>query len=137
MPGDIILGFTGTRSSLTPYQVERMHRIIGHPRVKVLHHGDCVGADAFAHHLALIYGKEIVLHPPTNPKYRAWCMGIDCEWWPERDYKVRDRDIVRCCNLLLGVPKGPEVQRGSGTWYTIRHARHKGKKIRRLMPDGR
>jgi hypothetical protein len=118
-----------------------MHRIIGHPRVKVLHHGDCVGADALAHQIALRAGKHIVIHPPRNPKYRAWCMAIDAKWWPEKGYLARDRDIVNCAQVLLAVPSGPEVFRGSGTWYTIHFGRqkrlkHPSFKIRRLMPDG-
>lgn len=137
----IILGFTGTRGDLTKYQMRKMRQIICHPEVVELHHGDCVGADAYAHTLALMVGKHIVIHPPKNPKYRAWCMGIDCEWWPEKDYLARDRDIVKCSQLLLAVPKGPEVFRGSGTWATIRFGRQKRLadptyRIRRLMPHG-
>jgi hypothetical protein len=140
MPADIILSFTGTRQPLTKYQMRKMRQIICHPRVLELHHGDCVGADAYAHKLALMVGKHIVIHPPVNPKYRAWCMGIDVEWWPEKSYWVRNRDIVRCGHLLLAVPAGPEVQRGSGTWHAIRFARrwramHPDYRIRRLMPD--
>jgi len=131
----VILGFTGTRSSLTPWQKRKMREIISHPSIELLHHGDCVGADAYAHKIALEAGKTIVIHPPTNPKYRAWCMGIDVLWLPEKPYLVRDKDIVMACDILLAVPKGPEVMRGSGTWATIRMARKAKKRIRRLMPD--
>jgi hypothetical protein len=139
MPEGIILSFTGTRQLLTKYQMRKMRQIICHPLVVELHHGDCVGADAYAHKLALMIGKHIVIHPPVNSKYRAWCMGIDVEWWPEKSYWVRNRDIVRCGHLLLAVPAGPEVQRGSGTWHAIRFARrwrvrHPDYRIRRLMP---
>jgi hypothetical protein len=130
----MILGFTGTRSELTPFQVRKMRQIISHPAVTEFHHGDCVGADQLAHRFALEAGKKIVIHPPIKKKYRAWCLGIDVEWWPEKDYLARDRDIVKCCEVLLAVPKGPEVKRGSGTWYTIRYARKRKKRIRRLMP---
>ena len=40
--------------------------------VSELHHGDAMGADAFAHQIAVSLGMRIVVHPPENNRYRAF-----------------------------------------------------------------
>lgn len=115
----MIVGVTGTRAGCTTLQKRLLTQWM--PEITELHHGDCIGVDAEAHALALRYEIPIVIHPPTNPTYRAWCEGAILVH-PEKPYLVRDHDIVDICELLLGVPKGPEKLR-SGTWATIRYAR--------------
>src|SRR2546421_1503 len=36
------------------------------------HHGDCIGVDAFAHDVAYDLGYYIFVHPPSDPKFRAF-----------------------------------------------------------------
>ena len=95
----------------------------------VLHSGDCLGADALAFKYAKKLGWKNELHPPLNPKYRAYCKGYD-KIHPEKEYLARNRDIVDSSKFLIAFPKDPskEEQR-SGTWATIRYARKKGKRI--------
>lgn len=84
-----------------------------------LHHGDCIGADNFAHSAARLLGMRVVIHPPKKPDARAWNKGDEMR--EEKDYLERNKDIVNETDLLIGLPDGPEQLR-SGTWSTLRHA---------------
>lgn len=54
---------------------------------------------------------------------------------PEKDYKVRDKDIVDMSERMIATPFCPEIAR-SGTWTTVRYARKKNKPLWIVMPDG-
>lgn len=83
------------------------------------HHGDCVGADAEAHAIAVDLGIPVVIHPPLDPKARAGCQS---QYIRERHpYVERNHHIVQETDYLIAAPKGPEVTR-SGTWATVRYA---------------
>ena len=86
----------------------------------MFHHGDCIGADWEANHIArcLNYGVEI--HPPIDPRYRAWCSSMCVHIC--KPYLERNHDIVDVSHLLIACPAGPETLR-SGTWATVRYAR--------------
>lgn len=130
----MILGFTGTRKNLTPFQRAALVTFLVNMRPAEIHHGDCQGADAELHEMARILLTRIIVHPPSDPALRAFCLGT--EVLPARPYLVRDRDIAEACEELAACPDGPERAK-SGTWYTIRQARKLGKTVTIFYPDGR
>lgn len=129
------LGFTGTRNGLTTEQMTSLHREFGSHAGPgtYLHHGDCVGADADAHHIARRHDLTIHAHPPHLTTRRAFTIA-DREW-PPMPYLERNRAIVDACTLLYVGPGGPE-QVHSGTWATVRYARKRGRHIIIIWPDG-
>lgn len=132
------LGVTATRGGLTQPQLLSVRYLLWRPgadEVGELHHGDCVGGDASVHELAKLYGWRVVIHPPTDPKHRAWCEGD--ELWPEKEYLVRNHDIVVVTQALVALPgQAHEVLR-SGTWATVRYARKMGRPVILVPPNGR
>jgi hypothetical protein len=140
----VIIGFTGTQRGVTDAQFDWLRAQLasrqGWPftadenEPAVLHHGDCIGADYIAHHLAIELGYRVVIHPPNIITKRA-CCGTSREIndglvtiLPLKPYLERNRDIVEACDVLLALPDGPERQR-SGTWSTVRLARRLGKEV--------
>lgn len=114
------VGFTGSRRGMTEKQYSSLAALLRRLRPATFHHGDCVGADAEAHQLAAGLGAELHVHPPVDPRLRAWCQADVL--YPPAPYLTRDRQIVDAAQLLVACPAGPEVVR-SGTWATIRYAR--------------
>lgn len=126
MEGDQIVrvGFTGTRAGMTRAQQETVFLLlIG---CEVLHHGDCIGADAEAHEL--VKGARIVIHPPEDDRYRAFCAEAS-RVLPTKPYLERNHDIVDACDILIAAPRTEQEERRSGTWATIRYARTRGKPV--------
>lgn len=159
------VGFTGTREGMTLSQWESLRDFMERYRVQfeehfvdgrlIFHHGDCVGADAEAHLLALETGWDVVVHPPEDPKERAWCassdeselanavhegMGYGDELavveLPPRPYLDRNTDIVVESAMLVACPKEVEEQLRSGTWATVRAAERLGRLVVVVLPDG-
>jgi hypothetical protein len=140
----MILGFTGTREE--PSKAQRLWLVdylLEHTPSE-FHHGCCRGSDAFAHRAAKqcdIKGPiQIILHPPSNSKdemkYEDWDYA-NCVWWPKKPYADRNYDIVGEAEGMIAFPKGPEQQRGSGTWQTIRATLRAKKPIILVYPDGK
>lgn len=131
-------GFTGTQRGMTPHQKSRvrrlLHELLVPDRGNYAHHGDCVGADADFHALAESRGYHLVGHPPDNPAKRAFC-DFD-ELWPEKPYRIRNKDIVDQCDLLLACPRRFTEMVRSGTWMTIRMAWRIEKPVIIVWPDG-
>ena len=130
------IGFTGTRRGLNERQTKRLQKVltfyVKQGEVVDLHHGDCIGADQTAHEIARELGLYIVLHPPVDDKYRAWCLGD--LYMKEKEYLKRNRAIVDACQFLIACPgEDTEVLR-SGTWHTIRYAMTTGKKVILITP---
>lgn len=132
----LILGFTGTRDGMTEAQELMVWECLKRWRPELLRHGDCEGADEQCHNLARREGVYVVLHPPLNETYRAFCQNAD-EIWPAKDYLTRDRDIVDHSGVLLAAPKSAVDVGWSGTWYTIRYARRRHHPVVIVGPDGR
>jgi len=127
----MIAGFTGTQSTMSTDQFDRLVKLCKDYKITELHHGDCVGADAVAHDIAESLNIRTVIHPPIKPFKRAFKKGDMI--LPMKDYLVRNRDIVNASEILFACPKGPEELR-SGTWSTVRYARRVKKPIEIVMP---
>lgn len=117
------IGFTGTRTGMSLAQARQLRAalrvaVAEHDEV-VFHHGDCVGADAQAHRIALLAGCRIVIHPPTKDVLRAFCP--EGEVLVAKDYLVRNRDIVNASSIVYAGVDGPRRPR-SGTWSTVDYA---------------
>lgn len=99
------------------------------------HHGDCIGADAEGHDVAQLLGNySIHVHPPVNPRLRAYKNGHVNH--PPKDYYARNADIVQQCHYLIATPVGKE-QIG-GTWNTIKFAMRKdiNRQFTIILPNG-
>lgn len=133
------LGVTGTRQGMTEAQLSAFEALYRALQPREFHHGDCVGADAEAHHIAretvFNWGwVRIHVHAPINSEHRAWCRG-DVEHAPLSHF-ARNRAIVDATDLLIGVSLTPHRTDRGGTWYTIDYAVKRGKPVRVIWPDG-
>jgi hypothetical protein len=134
-----IIGFTGTQHGMTPAQRLTVAGFFGNRKGSEFHHGDCIGADAEAHDIAIEAGCRIVIHPPDISDKRAFCAvreGLDFAYQP-KPYLVRNHDIVDLVDEMLAAPGETEEQLRSGTWATVRYARKSGKKLFTVFPDGK
>lgn len=127
------VGFTGTRKGMTPDQRGTLAFHLTLLAVQEVHHGDCIGADAEFHDLCKD-SWPVVIHPPADPKLRAFCNTGTL--LPEKPYLARDRDIVDACDVLIATPKESSEQKRGGTWYTIRYAQRLGKQVIIIWPNG-
>lgn len=131
-------GFTGTQDDLTPEQLGSLRGVFGlaalTENVTEFHHGDCVGADAAAHDVAVTCGWPTHGHPTNIEGKRAFKR---CDvTYPALDPLVRNQVIVDSIDQLVACPgEMHEVQR-SGTWATVRRARKAGIPIVYCYPDG-
>ena len=138
----MIIGFTGTRDGLTDKQkLALMKEVIlcyQHEGIKEAHHGACVGADHQFHDMVswLIGKHRMILHIPTS---LSMVPGVlmqmpNTQKRKPLPYLERNKAIVRSCDRLIACPaQEKEIQR-SGTWATVRYARHVGRKIVLLKP---
>jgi hypothetical protein len=113
MSHDYCFGFSGTSLGMTTTQKDALRNYLSGGSGE-LHHGDCIGADAEAHGIALEYGYRLVLHPPTNHSKRAWCSARADLVRRERPYLGRNRDIVDETITLIAVPAEFEEQQRGG-----------------------
>lgn len=124
------VGFTGSRLGMSALQLKELRSwMADHAGRFVFHHGDCVGADAEAHALALVYAAEVVVHPPDRSTLRAFTnldpADIPVTVRTQEPYLARNRAIVDETALLIAA-----VARGSrGTRHTVSYARRAGKPV--------
>lgn len=138
----MILSITGTQAGATPNQLTALTELLaGHASLKVteLHHGCCIGVDAQTHAIALSMGGiPIHGHPGVNSKglspKRVVLEGFT-ELSEPIPYPDRNKIMVDLCDLLVGVPRGPELIR-SGTWGTVRYAVRRSCPTLLLSPSG-
>lgn len=133
----MIIGFTGSRGGMTKAQHVCVRRLLVEAFCTVLHHGDCVGADAQVHvmarELGLIAPVRIITHPMVNAgKYAAHCVA-DMMLQPESAW-ARNNAIVVASERVIATPSSAEEQVSSGTWMTVRLAE---RKCTLVLPDGR
>ena len=148
-PLDLDWGFSGSRDEPSKEQknwlLEQMLDGVRHKKVVRVHHGCCIGSDAFMHRVAksvMDMGLgTIVLHPPSDRSREMeideWTMA-NCLWYPRKPYLTRNKEIVRNSSRLLATPKDwrPNSIKGSGTWHTIRAAMESEKPVSICLPDG-
>lgn len=137
------IGFTGTQNGMTQDQRRKvMMTLAGFIpaeglRELIMHHGDCIGADAQVHEICREYGYSVVIHPPQNPQKRAFCFsGNIRRVWEEKPYLNRNMDIVGCAELMIAAPGGHSEKLRSGTWATVRYARYREVSLIIVWPDG-
>lgn len=144
---DTVVGFTGTRRGMTTAQTHTVANLLGADHsIVTVHHGDCVGADADCHQIAMSEGVSLVIHPPSDAKLRAFChqayepkvpaAGVTVEVLDPKPYHDRNRDIVNASHWLIATPQEDREQDRGGTWWTIRYARQQGKTVVIIWPDG-
>lgn len=136
------LGFTGTRLGMDPDQYAKVYELvqeaieISEARGEAFeaHHGDCVGADEEFHNIVLGFGSfaSIIVHPPKDPKLRAYCQG-DVVLEP-KEYKDRNQDIVNASDWVMGAPA--TTQPKGGTWQTIQMGQTRGNLWKVVLPFG-
>lgn len=131
-------GVTATQRGLTRLQQHTIEDLLraDTDTERELHHGDCIGGDALIHDLAeLVTGYRILIHPPSDSRKRAFCIGTST--FEPKPYLDRNHDIVDATERLIAAPKGFMEELRSGTWATVRYARRKGKPVIIVYPDGR
>jgi hypothetical protein len=134
------VGVTATRDGITVPQMRTLRSalrlLIEFRGAKYFHHGDCVGGDDQAAHIARWLGYTIIGHPPMVGALRAH-FPSDEDREPD-DYLPRDRALVDEVGLLIGMPNNefPRPRTRSGTWYTIKYAQGSGTTTAIIRPDG-
>jgi hypothetical protein len=129
MKTEVIVGFTGTQLGMSAFQKDSLRATLKRLGATELHHGDCVGADAEADVIGRELGCRIVIHPPTDPRKRAFCArGEDVVWEP-RSYMERNQDVVDETSSLVAAPHVDAEEIRSGTWSTVRKAVRAGKQV--------
>ena len=88
-----------------------------------------MGADEEAHALAagLLGVEKVFIHPPEDPKHRAFCESPNV--LPVAGYLKRDQAIVLVTDRLIACPKAGNPAPRSGTWYTVRRAEEQGNPV--------
>ena len=130
------VGFSGSRDGMTEKQHSFVYQyvsVLNEAKSMILHHGDCVGADAEMHNIAKSLSCKVVIHPPVAQDLRANCEGDEC--LPPKTYFARNRDIVDTCDILIATP-GHINRLIGGTWYTVNYAKKRGIQLCVVLPDG-
>lgn len=130
------LGFTGTQYGMTVLQFRGVIELLEELKPDEVHHGDCVESDETFHKIVrLLFPKTtIIIHPPLDPKKRAFCEG-DIILEPE-PYINRNHKIVIETDVLIATPRTEKEELRSGSWTTIRHSRKKQKPRHIINPEG-
>lgn len=127
------VGFTGTRRGMTTRQKISVIKILKEFTFLVVHHGDCIGADADFDALCKVLKFRRIAHP-SNLDTRAY-VKADLIHLP-KPALARNHDIVERTEFIIGCPWGTEEHLRSGTWATIRYARKREKPVVLVYPDG-
>ena len=125
---------------MTLSQKQLVETLLAMHNHREVHHGDCIGSDAQFHRIICDKtGSSIMIHPPSDRRYRAFCVADVTRGdkiLPEKPYLERNRDIVHGSEIILATPKGFVGELRSGTWYTIRYARMVSREIFIIFPNG-
>lgn len=133
-----VLGFSGTKKGMTPEQVRYVLKQLR--RAGVVHHGDCVGADAQCDSLCASFNIERCAWPGLDSygksPSRAMCNAQTI--MDPMPYHGRNRLIaLHGVDGLVAAPEGEEERfPHSGTWHTVRWARRYERKLFIVLPDG-
>jgi len=131
----MIISFTGTRQGMTKYQIDTFNSLMYDMGMQTLIHGDCVGADADAHVLAMLQQIRVLKRPCNIERHRAFTDGGEVVAEPEPPL-IRNRKIVNDGEQLIACPATHEEELRSGTWATIRYAKKNHKPVTIIWPDG-
>ncbi len=111
----MIVGFTGTRKGMSESQKRQLVLVLRYfyrtHETTEFHHGAADGADQEAVLLAVGVGYTSVPHPAGA------------------DPLERNRDIAEACDVLIAAPVKDTEELRSGTWATVRYARHERKPV--------
>lgn len=142
-------GFTGTRNGLSEKQRNALREMIRELQPCYWHHGACLGSDedgvievvAWERRMAQVV--QIVAWPglyarsPGDKSMQSKvALRLSDEVMPDQGHFNRNKRIVHECQLLVACPPAMTELSQGGTWFTIRHARKKGKAIAIIWPDG-
>lgn len=133
----ISVGFTGTQRGMTGPQLESVMHLLDSLKPVVVHHGDCIGADAAFHDLCNQQNISIIIHPPSQNRKRARCRGPNVTILPSKTFLARNRDIVDACEFLIAAPFEEKEVLRSGTWATVRYAKKIGRPVYLVIPSGK
>lgn len=131
----LFAGFTGTRAGLARFQYDALLGLLKLLNPREIQHGDCVGADYTVHGIARSLEVRVVMRPPTDDTYRAFCKGA-VYTYPPKPYLSRNHDIVNNTSYLIACPKDRKETLRSGTWATVRYAGRTGKVTYLVYPNG-
>ncbi len=67
------VGVTGSRHKRPEATCQKLRKLLTEWGASELHHGDCVGWDEQAHHIAQSLGLKTIAHPPSDDRFRAHC----------------------------------------------------------------
>jgi|SRR6266498_1495557 len=132
----LVVGVTGTHHGTTVAQKTMLRIIIPFLYPDEFHHGDCEGADADFHDIVreCLKTSFIIVHPPTDPKRRAYKQGDIIK--PPKPFLGRDDDIIKASDLMFALSYEFKEQLRSGTWATVRHTRNFKKPLIIIYPNG-
>jgi len=143
------IGFTGTRTGMTPQQKHRFVELID-SRTRTYSlvyfvHGGAIGADEQADELMIdilhrtYTDLEITVFPASEARWRYWRgmkYGVRHNVMPPEDPLVRNRMIVDRVDQMYATPAEMSEIIRSGTWATIRYTRQADKPLTIIFPDG-
>jgi len=141
------VGVTATRHGLTIEQwmqmeAQMMRRFVRDNHPNEFHDGDCIGGDdqLFQSVMRLRQSPNYTIEThghPCNLHTRLRAHNQHDVTHPIYPPLVRNRHIVNAVDwMLCGPHEYEEVFRGSGTWATIRYARHTLTPHTIVWPDG-
>ena len=139
MSKNMKIGFTGNRKGFTRAQSKTLREVftsLSAQKVNEAHHGDCVGSDTDFHFFVRdnLRNVKIIVHPPLSSALRSFCPGDKI--LEQKEYLVRNKDIVSDTDLLIATPAEANEKLRSGTWSIIRVARKAKKPIVIVFPNG-
>ena len=129
------VSFTGSRQGMTNAQKTTFNYLMYEMGILLLIHGDCVGADADAHNLAMNQLIEIRKRPCNIERLRAFSEGGEVVAEPEPPLN-RNRKIIDDGEQLIACPDSFQEKQRSGTWATIRYAKKCHKAVTIIWPNG-
>lgn len=131
----MILGITGSRVGITAAQEAVFKQLWRTLEPSELHHGDCIGADEAVHNLSFVQAMgNIILHPCTIEKYRAYCASHQV--FPLLPPLDRNKVIVDTSDIMIAFPNENTPVLRSGTWATIRECYKSETPVYIIFPNG-
>jgi hypothetical protein len=129
------VGVSGTREEMPAEQQHTFFSLIIEAirlGATEVHHGACVGADAFVHFHMQTQLVTTHVHPPSDTAFSAMSFLMRHNRRVDHDpkpYAARNQDIVDASDVLIAAPRYPEKDsrsKHSGTWMTVRKAADAG-----------